>query len=125
MSGGAPASRSRAPSRRTDLRPLVRHVPATAGVIPRCGELRGGERGPLSAQGFLDALGARASDALVDRQGPLEVGRRLAGVVVMEVAVTDSFQSACLLQGCADLPGDGQRLAVVVAGPAGGRRPGR
>jgi len=40
-------------------------------------------------------------------------------------AVADSFQCACLLQGCADLAGDGQRLAVVLARLAGGRGPGR
>ena len=33
----------------------------------------------------------------------------------MEVAVADSFQGLCFLQGCADLAGDSQRLAVVVA----------
>jgi hypothetical protein len=64
--------------------------------------------------------GAGAADALVDRQGLLEVSGGLAGVGVVEEAVADSFQGPCLLQGCADLAGDGQRLAVMVAGLAGG-----
>ena len=87
--------------------------------------LRWGEREPVPAQGFLDALGAGASDALVDRECLPQVGGGFAGVAVLEVAVADSFQGACFLQGCADLAGDGQRLGVVVAGLAGGRGPGR
>jgi hypothetical protein len=77
----------------------------------------------VSAQGLLDALGAGGSDALVDREGLPQVGPGVAGVGVVEVAVTDSFQCACLLQGCADLAGDSQRLAVVLARLAGGRGP--
>jgi hypothetical protein len=88
------------------------------------GGLRWGEREPVPAQGFLDALGGGASDALVDRQGLLEVGSGVAGMRVLEVAVADSLQGPCFLQGCADLAGDGQRLAVVLAGLAGGRGPG-
>jgi len=83
------------------------------------GGLRWG-REPVSAQGFLDALGTGASDALVDREGLLEVGSGVAGVDVVEVAAADSFQGPCLLPGHADLAGDGQRLAVVLAGLGGG-----
>ena len=89
------------------------------------GGLRWGAREPVSAQGFLDAPGAGASYPLVDRDGLLEVGSGVAGVGVVEVAVADSLQGSCLVQGCADLAGDGQRLAVVVAGLAGCRGPGR
>ena len=81
--------------------------------------LRRGEREPVPAQGFLDALGLWGPDALVDRQGLLEVSCGLAGVGVVEVAVADSFQGARLLPGRADLAGNGQRLAVVVTGLAG------
>jgi hypothetical protein len=77
------------------------------------------------AEGVFHAPGARAFDALVDREGLPQKGGGFAGVAVLEVAGANSFQGACLLQGCADLAGNGQRLAVVVAGLAGGRGPGR
>ncbi len=44
---------------------------------------------------------------------------------VLEVAVADSFQGACFLQGHANVAGDGQRLGVTLAGLLGGRGPGR
>jgi hypothetical protein len=72
------------------------------------------------AQGFLDSLGAGASDALVDRECLLKVSGGLVRVAVVEVAAADSLQCACLLQGCADVAGDDERLVVVVAGLAGG-----
>src|SRR5262249_10256366 len=87
------------------------------------GGLRWGEREPLSAQGFADALGACASDPLVDREGLLEGVHGVAGVGVLQVAVADSLQGPCFLQGCADLAGERQRPAVVVAGMGGGRGP--
>jgi hypothetical protein len=72
-------------------------------------------------EGFLDAPGAGVgSDALVDGECLLQVHRGLAGVAVVEVAVADAFQGACFVQRSADAAGDGQRLAVVVAGVAGG-----
>ena len=70
----------------------------------------------MGAEGFLDKLGAGGSDVLVDRQCLPQVGGSFAGVAVLEVAVADSFQRACLLQRCAEFAGDGQRLGVVVAG---------
>ena len=89
------------------------------------GGLCWGWREAVPAQGFLDALGAGASDALVDREGPLEVGGGVAGFGVAQVTVADSLQGPCLLQGCADLTGDSERLAVVLARLASGRGPGR
>ena len=74
---------------------------------------------------MLDALGAGGSDALVNGERLLQVGGAFTGVAVLEVAVPDSFQRACFLQGGADLTGDGQRLAVVFAGLLAGRGPGR
>ena len=72
-------------------------------------------------QGFLDTPGGGVgSDALVDGECLLQVRRGLAGVAVVEVAVADAFQGARFLQRRADVVGDGQRLAVVVAGLAGG-----
>jgi hypothetical protein len=68
----------------------------------------------------LDALGVGGSDALVDRECLLEVSGGLVWVGVLEVRLAYSFQRACLLQGCADAAGDGERLAVVVARLAGG-----
>jgi hypothetical protein len=65
-------------------------------------------------------VGGGASDALVDGECVLQM-RGPAGVAVLEVALADSLQGACFLQGCADVAGDGERLAVVVAGLAGGR----
>ena len=50
-------------------------------------------------EGFLNAPGAWGSDALVDRERLPQVGGAFAGVAVLEVAVADSFQGACFLQG--------------------------
>ena len=71
-------------------------------------------------QGFLDAPGVRSSDALVDGECVLQVHRGLAGGAVVDVAAADAFQGARFIQRRADVAGDGQRLAVVVAGLAGG-----
>ena len=78
----------------------------------------------MLAQGFLDAPGGGASDALVDRERIPQEGGGLGEVAVAEVAVADSFQGACLLQGHAEVAGDGQRMVVVVAGLLAGRGPG-
>lgn len=76
---------------------------------------------PVLPQGLADALVAWASDALVDRQCPPQGRGGLAGVGVVEVAVADSFQGACFLQGRAEDLGYGQGLDMVVTGLAGGR----
>ena len=78
----------------------------------------------LLAQGLLDALIARGSEALVDRQCLPQGCVGLAGAAVVEVAVADSFQGPCLLQGCAEIPGEGQGLGVVFAGLGGWPRSG-
>ena len=76
---------------------------------------------PVLLEGFLDALGGgMGSDALVDGECLLQVHRGLAGVAVVEVAAADAFQGARFIQRRADAAGDGQRLAVAVAGLAGG-----
>jgi hypothetical protein len=67
-------------------------------------------------EGFPDALGAEGSDALVDRQCLLQVGGSFADVAVLKLAVADAFQSACFLERSADVAGDGERLAVILAG---------
>lgn len=69
--------------------------------------------------------GGGGPDALVDGQGLAQERDALVVVAVLEMAVTGSFQGARLFQWCADLAGDGQCLAVVMAGLAGGRGPGR
>src|SRR5437773_832071 len=73
---------------------------------------------PMLAQGLLEGVSARASDALVDREGLPQVGGGLTGVAVSQVAMADSLQGACFLEGSADVAGEGQGLAVVVAGLA-------
>jgi len=81
--------------------------------------------GSILAQGFLDALGAGGSEALVDGQSQPEVRGGFGRVAILQVAAADSLQGTRFLQGGADLAGDGQRLAVMVAGLSGGRSPGR
>jgi hypothetical protein len=75
----------------------------------------------MAAEGLPDALGGGGSDALVDGQCLLQVGGAFAGVMVLEVAVADAFQGACFFQGCAEVAGDGECLAVVVVGLLAGR----
>src|SRR6516162_7554578 len=67
------------------------------------------------AEGFLDALGSRCADALVDRECLPQVRGGLASVAVGEVTVADSFQGACFLWDRADLARDRERLGVLVA----------
>jgi hypothetical protein len=43
-------------------------------------------------QGFLDALGAGAFDALVDRECRLQVGGCFAEVAVLDAGLADSFE---------------------------------
>jgi hypothetical protein len=69
---------------------------------------------------LLDAPRVRGLDAFVDGECVPQVHRGLAGVAVVELAVADTFQGAGFLEGCADLGGYGERLAVMVAGLAGG-----
>src|SRR5438094_731042 len=63
-------------------------------------------------------MGVRASDSLVDRECVPQVGAGVAGVAFLEVAVADSFQCTRFLQGCADIAGDGECLAMILAGLA-------
>jgi hypothetical protein len=74
----------------------------------------------MAAEGIADPLRVRGADALVDRERLLQEGGGLAVAAVVEVAVAGAFQGARFLQRRADVVGDGQRLAVVVAGLAGG-----
>ena len=48
----------------------------------------------------------------------------MGSVAVVQVAVADAFQSACLLKRDAEVAGDGQGLGVVVAGLLAGFGPG-
>ena len=59
------------------------------------------------SDGFLDSPCGGGTDALVDRECLLQVRGALAGVAVLEVGPAESFQGACLLQGCAKVAGDG------------------
>lgn len=68
----------------------------------------------------LDAPGIGGSDALVDAEGAPQVGGGLAGVAVCEARLSWSFKGACFLEGPTGVSGDGQCLAVVVAGRTGG-----
>jgi hypothetical protein len=79
----------------------------------------------MVAEGLLDTLRIRGSDALVDGQCLLQVAGGFAGVAVVQVGPADSFQGACLLQRGLDVAGDGQRLAVVAEGLLAVRGPGR
>ena len=58
--------------------------------------LRGGGCQPVALEGFLDAPGGRGADVLVDGECLLQVRGSLAGVAVLQVALTKSFQGACL-----------------------------
>jgi hypothetical protein len=89
-------------------------------LTPLVGQVEVGWLGPMLAQGFLDALRVRGSDALAGSERLPQAGGAFAKVAVVEVAVAYAFQGAGLLEGCADLGCDGERLAVVVAGLAGG-----
>ncbi len=62
---------------------------------------------------------------LVDRECLPQVRGGLAGVVVVQVGLAESFQGAGFLRGGADVAGDGQCLGVTLAGLAGVRGPGR
>ena len=59
------------------------------------------------SDGFLDPPCGGGTDALVDREGMLQVRGGLAGVAVLQVGLAESFQGACLLQGRAKVAGDG------------------
>jgi hypothetical protein len=79
---------------------------------------RRGDR-PLSQAVFVqlvpDELGARGSDALADREGKPQVHGGFGGIMGQE-AHADSGQGAGFLGLCADLTGDGERLAMVATG---------
>ena len=76
-------------------------------------------------ESFLDSPGAGAADALVDRECLLQKVQAFVVVAVLETGPAESFESACFLQGRAEVAGDGQRLGVTLAGLAGVRGPGR
>ena len=78
---------------------------------------------PILAQGFVDALGARGSDALIDTKCLAQAVQALARVPILQVAVGDAFEGACFLKGDADVAGEDERLIVMVAGLVGGRGP--
>jgi hypothetical protein len=63
---------------------------------------------------------AGRSRALVDAEGLPQVGGGLAGIAVLEVGPAESFQGSCLLEGHADVPRDGERLGVALAGLVAG-----
>jgi hypothetical protein len=79
----------------------------------------------MSGEGFLDALDVGGSDALVDGQCLPQVGGAFAGVALLQVGAADPFHGACLFELDAEFAGDGQCLAVIVAGLLAGRGPGR
>jgi hypothetical protein len=74
------------------------------------------------AEGFLEALGRGYPDALVNGECLPQRRSACTKFAVLEVALADSFQGPCFLEGHADLTGDGQRPGVAVAGPGAGRR---
>ena len=67
-------------------------------------------------QGLFYAGEPGGSDAPVHLSRLLQVAGSFAAVVVVEVAVADTFQGACPLQRRAYIAAEGQRPAVVVAG---------
>jgi hypothetical protein len=76
-------------------------------------------------EGFLDVLGGGGFDTLVDGERLPQAHLGLAGVIVVQVAVADSFQRAGFFQGHAEVSGHGQSLGVLLAGVASGRGPQR
>jgi len=72
------------------------------------------------AESFPDALGARSTDALVDREGLTQAVQALVVVAVLDVGPAESFEGTCFLWEGVDVAGDGQRPGVLVAGLAGG-----
>ena len=80
---------------------------------------------PVAAEGFLDLPGTGSSNALIDRQCLPQVRGGLAAVTVLEVGAADALQGACFLEGHAEMTRDGERLGVLVAGPAAGGGAGR
>jgi len=59
------------------------------------------------AEGFLDTLGTRCPDALVNREGPTQAIQAFVVVAVLEAGAAGSFQGARLLEGRAEVAGDG------------------
>ncbi len=62
---------------------------------------------PELVEELLNALGAGGVGPLVDRQCLAQLPGGLAGAAVVEVAMADSFQGACFLEGHAGVAGDG------------------
>jgi hypothetical protein len=68
----------------------------------------------------VNALSPGRSRALVDAEGLPQGGGGLAGIAVLEVGPAESFQGSCLLEEHADVPRDGERLGVALAGLVAG-----
>ena len=62
----------------------------------------------MLAQGFLDSSGAESSDALADRECPLQAVLAFAAGAVSEAGPADFFQGSRFLQRRAEVAGDGQ-----------------
>ena len=76
----------------------------------------------MVVEGVLDALAVRGADALVQGQRLPQVCGTFAGVGAAELPAADSFQGPGFLQRGTYLPGNGQRLSVVVVSMAAGGR---
>lgn len=66
----------------------------------------------LATEGVLNAPGSGGSDALVDQERLPQVRDGLARVMVLEVALADSFQTACF-PGEAKVANDRERFGVT------------
>src|ERR1700683_5524076 len=88
---------------------------------PRASSLPGLPATGCPTHSLLGALGAGGADALVDRECLPQGCGGLAGLAFLQVTVADSLQGACFLWGASEVAGDGQRLAVLVAGLDCGR----
>src|SRR5215831_3403454 len=111
-----------APDGITHLRDPDRAMTSTSHGGP-CTSARVAQADPL--QGVLDAPVAGIADALVDRECLSQARGPFAGVTVLEISVTDSFQGTCFLKRRAELAGDDERLMVMFAGLLGRRGPQR
>src|SRR5215468_9213125 len=100
-------------------RPLTAARLMAFAVGSRWPGLWGGRCQLVVVEGLLDAPRGQSADALVDRKRLPQVGGGFGGVAVLQVAVADSFQGACLFQGDAQVAGDGQGLDMVTAGLLG------
>jgi hypothetical protein len=56
---------------------------------------------------FLRALGLGGSEVLIDREPLTQAVQAVSAVALLEVGPAESFQGVCLLEGDADVAGDG------------------